>query len=58
MSICLFSHMRGISSAGRVFGWQPKGQGFDPPMLHISARNSLSNSLVRIAGLFFILTFV
>jgi hypothetical protein len=25
---------RGISSAGRAFGWQPKGQRFDPAMLH------------------------
>jgi uracil-DNA glycosylase family protein len=24
----------GCSSAGRAFGWQPKGQGFDPPQLH------------------------
>ena len=26
--------IRGISSAGRAHGWQPWGQGFDPPMLH------------------------
>ena len=25
---------RGRSSAGRAFGWHPKGQGFDPPRLH------------------------
>ena len=26
----------GCSSAGRAFGWQPKGQGFEPPQLHFS----------------------
>jgi hypothetical protein len=24
----------GISSAGRALGWQPRGQRFDPAMLH------------------------
>lgn len=24
----------GISSVGRAFGWQPKGQGFESPILH------------------------
>ena len=27
----------GRSSAGRASGWQPEGQGFDPPRLHFSA---------------------
>ena len=26
--------MWGHSSAGRALGWQPRGQGFDPPWLH------------------------
>ncbi len=30
----LAPHARGISSVGRAFGWQPKGQGFEPPILH------------------------
>ena len=25
---------RGCSSAGRASGWQPEGQGFEPPQLH------------------------
>ena len=25
---------RGCSSVGRALGWQPRGQGFDPPQLH------------------------
>ena len=29
---------RGRSSAGRAFGWHPKGQGFDPPRLHSPRR--------------------
>ena len=32
---------RGRSSAGRAFGWQPKGQGFDPPRLHSLNRHLL-----------------
>lgn len=27
--------LRGISSAGRALRWQRRGQGFEPPMLHI-----------------------
>src|SRR6476660_10186290 len=29
-----FASARGRSSAGRARGWQPRGQGFDPPRLH------------------------
>src|SRR5579875_3002399 len=29
---------RGRSSAGRASGWQPEGQGFEPPRLHCSGR--------------------
>ncbi len=28
---------RGRSSAGRARGWQPRGQGFDPPRLHTAS---------------------
>ena len=27
---------RGISSVGRASGWQPEGQGFEPPILHFN----------------------
>ena len=38
--IMMFRHLsiRGISSAGRAFGWQPKGQGFKSPILHLKTR--------------------
>lgn len=34
--------IRGISSAGRAFGWQPKGQGFESPILHFQGTLRIS----------------
>lgn len=29
-----FHQIWGVSSVGRALGWQPRGQGFEPPTLH------------------------
>ncbi len=30
-----YKNTRGLSSAGRAFGWQPKGRRFEPDSLHM-----------------------
>ena len=40
---------RGISSVGRAFGWQPKGQRFEPAILHSESRRS-----AKICGFFYL----
>src|SRR4051812_35727750 len=42
---------RGISSVGRAFGWQPKGQRFEPAILHFLAPLCLRLSPISM-GLF------
>ena len=37
---------RGCSSAGRASGWQPEGQGFEPPQLHLSRPSERAASVV------------
>ena len=37
-AITMAGEPRGCSSAGRASGWQPEGQGFEPPQLHSAKR--------------------
>src|SRR4249920_2620818 len=34
LAVARLGRLRGRSSAGRASGWQPEGQGFEPPRLH------------------------
>ena len=44
---------RGRSSAGRASGWQPEGQGFDPPRLHHKCQVRTPDLLVWVGGFAF-----
>src|SRR5487761_1465623 len=41
---------RGISSVGRASGWQPEGQGFKSPILHLTTNGNTTIKSSGIAG--------
>lgn len=47
------SSPRGISSAGRALEWHSRGQGFDPPILHLKKKVELGNRV----RLFYVICF-
>ena len=36
--------IRGISSVGRALEWHSRGQGFEPPILHLDTKETLGNN--------------